>query len=135
MPEIQHKTGTQSATPIFLSTPKEVQTSQVDVEASPQTQEPEISLTQQNLQDEAPHTILTERQKIFTIIIASFAAFISPVSASIYYPALNSLAEDLHVTVSTINLTSMNFLSKSLPFSREVFLDFASFPLFGPPLT
>lgn len=45
------------------------------------------------------------KTKIFTIILASFAAFISPVSASIYYPALNSLASDLNVTVSTINLT------------------------------
>jgi hypothetical protein len=55
--------------------------------------------------DQPPHTILTEKEKIFTIIMASFAAFISPVSASIYYPALNELAQDLHVTVSTINLT------------------------------
>jgi len=52
-----------------------------------------------------PYTMLTEKEKIFAIIIASFPAFISPVSASIYYPALNSLARDLNVTVSTINLT------------------------------
>jgi hypothetical protein len=30
--------------------------------------------------DQPPHTILTEKEKIFTIIMASFAAFISPVS-------------------------------------------------------
>ena len=55
--------------------------------------------------DQLPHTTMTDKEKIFTIIMASFAAFISPVSASIYYPSLNLLAQDLHVTVSTINLT------------------------------
>jgi hypothetical protein len=79
--------------------------SNVDIEASIQNQGSEQSTAPQPQMDEAPHTILTEKQKIFTVILASFAAFISPVSSSIYYPALNSLACDLHVTVSTINLT------------------------------
>ena len=77
----------------------------VDEEASLQTQGPEKSTTQPPQSDEPPYTIFSEKQKIFTITVASFAAFISPVSSSIYYPALNSLASDLHVTVSTINLT------------------------------
>lgn len=54
---------------------------------------------------EPPYTILSEKEKIFTIIMASFAAFISPVSSSIYYPALNPLARDLNVSVSKINLS------------------------------
>ncbi|KUJ19089.1 MFS transporter [Mollisia scopiformis] len=54
---------------------------------------------------EPPYTIFSERYKVFTVIIASFAALISPISASIYYPALDPLAADLHVKVSTINLT------------------------------
>jgi hypothetical protein len=62
-------------------------------------QEPETTKNQ------PPHTILTEKEKIFTIIVASFAAFISPVSAAIYFPALPSLSRDLHVSISTINLT------------------------------
>jgi Na+/melibiose symporter-like transporter len=70
----------------------------VNEEPSLQTQDPEKSTTQPPQSDEPPYTI-------FTIILASFAAFISPVSSSIYYPALNSLVSDLHVTVSTINLT------------------------------
>ena len=77
----------------------------VDEEAFLQTLEPEKSITQPPQSDEPPYTIFSEKQKIFTITVASFAAFISPVSSSIYYPALNSLASDLHVTVSTINLT------------------------------
>ncbi|CZR61602.1 related to MFS transporter [Phialocephala subalpina] len=52
-----------------------------------------------------PYTTFSESEKIFTVIIASFAALISPISGSIYYPALNPLAADLRVEVSTINLT------------------------------
>jgi len=60
-----------------------------------------------------PYTILTEKGKIFTIMMASFAAFISPVSGSIYYPALNSLSRDLHVSISTMNLTITVYLVAS----------------------
>ncbi|KAF8855899.1 MFS general substrate transporter [Acephala macrosclerotiorum] len=49
--------------------------------------------------EEPPYTTFSESEKIFTVIIASFAALISPISASIYYPALNPLAADLHVQV------------------------------------
>lgn len=52
-----------------------------------------------------PYTILTEHEKIFTVIIVSFAALVSPMSSSMYYPALNSLAASLHVNPATINLT------------------------------
>jgi len=65
-------------------------------------------------QPEPPYTILTEKQKIFTIIMASFAAFISPVSSSIYYPALNSLSRDLHVSVSKINLSITVYMVSSI---------------------
>ncbi len=75
----------------------------IEAKAVPLPEAPASDLTLPS--DQPPHTILTEREKIFTIIMASFAAFISPVSGSIYYPILNSLAQDLHVTVSTINLT------------------------------
>jgi hypothetical protein len=77
--------------------------SDVEAQAPQKAETPASEPTQPP--DQPPHTILTEKEKIFTIIMASFAAFISPVSASIYYPALNELAQDLHVTVSTINLT------------------------------
>lgn len=59
----------------------------------------------QTAHHQAPHTILSEQEKIFTIITASFAAFISPVSAAIYLPALPFIARDLRVSINTINLT------------------------------
>jgi hypothetical protein len=76
-----------------------------DIEAQPPLKAEEPTLESIHPADQPPYTVMPEKDKIFTIIMASFAAFISPVSGSIYYPALNDLAEDLHVTVSTINLT------------------------------
>jgi len=94
-----------AASTSMLSTTSREDKSLSDIEAQvPQEAEPAASTPTQP-PDQPPHTILTEKEKVFTIIMASFAAFISPVSASIYYPALNDLAHDLHVTVSTINLT------------------------------
>jgi hypothetical protein len=79
-----------------------------------QNQPPETTAVSVPNEIDIPHTILTKNMKIFTIIMASFAAFISPVSASAYFPALNSLSSDLHVSVSTINLTITAYMvSKS----------------------
>ena len=47
---------------------------------------------------EPPYCVLSEPAKISIIIAASFAANISPISSRIYFPALNSLAHDLHVS-------------------------------------
>jgi predicted MFS family arabinose efflux permease len=77
----------------------------IDDSASPHPHQPEKSPTQDVSNEEPPYTILSNREKIFTIILASFAAFISPVSSSIYLPALNPLAKDLNVTASTINIS------------------------------
>ena len=50
-------------------------------------------------------SIYTVRQKKMIIIAGSFAAFFSPVSSNIYFPALNTIAKDLHVSLAHINLT------------------------------
>lgn len=59
---------------------------------------------------EPPYSVLSEPVKICIILTASFAAIISPISGSIYFPALNSLAHDLHVSTSLINLTITTYL-------------------------
>ena len=45
-------------------------------------------------QPEAPHSIYPKWQRIIYVYIASVAAFASPVSSSIYYPAMLTLAKD-----------------------------------------
>lgn len=42
--------------------------------------------------------------------MASWAGFFSPVSANIYFPALNTLARDLHVSNTLINLTLTSYM-------------------------
>ena len=64
------------------------------------------------------------------IIIGSFAGLISPLSSSIYLPALNSLAHDMGVSVSLINLTITTYLvclpiSPVFVFARKVLIRIA----------
>lgn len=50
-------------------------------------------------------SVYTARQKKLILVGGSFAAFFSPVSSNIYFPAINTIAKDLHVSLSQINLT------------------------------
>ncbi|PLB45422.1 MFS general substrate transporter [Aspergillus steynii IBT 23096] len=56
------------------------------------------------------HSVFSERQKKFSIIISSLVSFLAPVSESIYYPAIGSLADDLDVSRSDINFTITAFM-------------------------
>lgn len=44
-------------------------------------------------------------QKSFIIFTAAFASTFSPLSSNIYYPVINSIARDLGVTATMMNLT------------------------------
>ena len=56
------------------------------------------------------HSVFTKNQKRFIVVMASFGGFFSPVSANIYFPALNALAKDLGVTSTLINLTLTSYM-------------------------
>jgi hypothetical protein len=60
-----------------------------------------------------PHSIYTTNQKRAIILAASIAAFFSPLSANIYLPALNTLAEDLSVSNTLITLTVTTYLVRN----------------------
>ena len=57
-----------------------------------------------------PYTVFSKRQKILLIVTGTFAAFFSPLSTTTYYPALDTLARDLNVSSSLINLTITSYL-------------------------
>ncbi|QGA13075.1 hypothetical protein EYB26_000720 [Talaromyces marneffei] len=59
---------------------------------------------------DVPYCILPERQKIFLMMLCSFAAMISPISSSIYFLALNSIGNDLGVSTNKMNLYITMFL-------------------------
>lgn len=59
--------------------------------------------------DEA-YSIFTTPQKRAIVCTASLCAFFSPITATIYFPALNVIAHDLGVSNSDINLTVTTYL-------------------------
>jgi hypothetical protein len=59
---------------------------------------------------DAPFSVWSHNEKKLIIFTASVAAFFSPVSAHIYYPALNRIAEDLKVSGSLINLSITTYM-------------------------
>ncbi|PWY87404.1 putative MFS transporter [Aspergillus heteromorphus CBS 117.55] len=66
--------------------------------------------TEDDVSRDPPYCILPERQKIFIMITASFAGVISPLSSTIYFPALTTLADAMDVSIGRINLTIMAYL-------------------------
>ena len=61
------------------------------------------------------YSILTTAQKKAIVLRASFCAFFSPTTASIYYPAVNVIAHDLHVSNTADNLTVTTYLVNNIP--------------------
>lgn len=64
---------------------------------------------------DAPYCVLPEGQKVFLMLLCSFAAMISPISSSIYFPALNSIGSDLDVSTNKMNLSITMFLVSTTP--------------------
>ncbi|KAJ5825101.1 hypothetical protein N7447_007441 [Penicillium robsamsonii] len=56
------------------------------------------------------YSAFTVGQRRYIVFMASWAGFFSPVSSQIYFPALNTLAKDLHVSNSLINLTLTSYM-------------------------
>ena len=64
--------------------------------------------------DDAPYSVFTPTQKKFIVAGGAIGAIFSPISTTIYLPALNTLAQELHVSNAKINLTVTTFLVRSL---------------------
>jgi len=56
------------------------------------------------------YSVFSNPTKRWIIAMASFAGFVSPMTANIYFPALNSIAKDLDVSVHLINLTLTTYM-------------------------
>ncbi|KAK9350878.1 major facilitator superfamily domain-containing protein [Lipomyces doorenjongii] len=59
--------------------------------------------------DEA-YSVFTVTEKKLIIAMGSLASFFSPLSSSIYMPALNTISSDLHVSSTKINLSVTTYL-------------------------
>lgn len=77
-----------------------------------------------------PYSIFKPWQKKLIVFSASLGAVFSPMSTTIYLPALNSIASDLKVSNADINLTVTTFLvghavPKCLPAIADICKDYA----------
>lgn len=57
-----------------------------------------------------PYSAFSSGQKRYIVFMATLAAFISPTSANIYFPALNPIQEELGVSTKLINLTLTSYM-------------------------
>ncbi|TKA31471.1 hypothetical protein B0A50_02318 [Salinomyces thailandicus] len=57
-----------------------------------------------------PFSVFTAQQKRMIVLMVATASFFSPLSANIYFPALNTLAEDFNVSSGVINLTLTSYM-------------------------
>ena len=56
------------------------------------------------------YTVLSEKEKVFYIFIASLVTLLGPVSSDIYYPALDLLSKHLNVSKTQMSLTITAFM-------------------------
>ncbi|MCJ1375993.1 hypothetical protein MMC20_007231 [Loxospora ochrophaea] len=57
-----------------------------------------------------PYSVFTKNQNRCLVAIVAFASMFSPLSSFVYYPAIQSLARDLHSSVELINLTVTSYM-------------------------
>ena len=52
--------------------------------------------------DDKPYSVFTHNEKEMIILCAGLCAFFSPISGQIYFPSLDAVAADLHVSSSLV---------------------------------
>ena len=72
------------------------------------------------------YSVFTVSQRRYIVFMASWAGFFSPVSSQIYFPALNTLARDLHVSNSLINLTLTSYMVSTVGIPSEMYIGITS---------
>lgn len=59
---------------------------------------------------EKPFSSFTLWEKRIIVSVASIGGFLSPLTTNIYFPALNTIADDLGVTITKLNLTITTYM-------------------------
>jgi hypothetical protein len=60
--------------------------------------------------DDKPYSVFTHNEKRLITMCVGLSQFFSPISGQIYFPSLNAIATDLHVSNSLVNLTITTYL-------------------------
>lgn len=59
---------------------------------------------------DAKYSDFTKAQKRWIVLLVAFAGMFSPLSSFIYYPAIKTIASDLSVTITLVNLTVTSYM-------------------------
>ncbi|RFN43372.1 hypothetical protein FIE12Z_12402 [Fusarium flagelliforme] len=57
-----------------------------------------------------PYSTFSKNTKRWILALVTAASFVSPMTANIYFPALNPIADDLNISISLINLTLTSYM-------------------------
>ncbi|KAL9094865.1 MAG: hypothetical protein Q9165_002814 [Trypethelium subeluteriae] len=60
--------------------------------------------------DDKPYSVFTHNEKRIIVVCAGLCAFFSPISGQIYFPSLDTIATDLHVSYTMVSLTITTYL-------------------------
>lgn len=99
-----------------LVAPQESDRHVIDCEAVPPAEDASAERATEDLEalHQAPsgpaYSVFSDRQRKFTVFMVACAGFFSPLSANIYFPALNALSRDLKVSNELINLTLTSYM-------------------------
>lgn len=91
---------------------KEVGTEQNGV-ATPGTEAVDLERSGTRASSTVEYSVFSPGMKRYIVIAASCAGFFSPISSQIYFPAMNTLAKDLNVSISLINLTMTSYMVRT----------------------
>ena len=69
--------------------------------------------------DDKDFSVFTHNEKKIIVLCAGICSFFSPISGQIYFPSLDAIATDLHVSYTLVNLTITTYLVSDFVRSRS----------------
>lgn len=70
----------------------------------------DVEVLQATATNSEPWSVFSTPQKRFIVLMVALASFFSPLSANIYFPALNQLSTDFAVSESIMNLSLTSYM-------------------------
>src|SRR5450755_1923893 len=98
---MQSEKDAREASPIRLATYQDPEQIQISTDCKEETDPHDA---------EPPYSVFSVAQKRWITFIVAFAGMFFPMSSFIYYPAIISIAINLHTTVELINLTITSYM-------------------------
>lgn len=79
-------------------------------ESSGRTQPLSITMSEESVPSTPPFSAFTQPQKQWVVFLAALAGMFSPMSSFIFYPAIQSIATSLGVTIGLVNLAITTYM-------------------------